>query len=44
MVVIFNAGSFAVGPHSLTASPFSGLRAQGEAGEPLTVNFQVVNS
>ena len=40
----FNAGSFAVGPHSLTASPFSELRAQGEAGEPLTVNFQVVNA
>lgn len=39
----FNAGSFANGPHSLTASPFSELRAQGEAGESLSVNFQVIN-
>ncbi len=29
------------GPHTLTATPFSGLNATGTAGIPLTVNFTV---
>lgn len=39
----YNEGTFSIGAHSLSASPFSELRATGDEGETLSVNFQVVN-
>ena len=37
------AGSFSVGSHSLTATPFSGGFATGQAGQAMSITFNVVN-
>ena len=39
----YNEGSFPNGPHALSADPFAELRASGEQGETLSVNFEVIN-
>ncbi len=40
----YNAWTPAVGSHSLTVTPYSGARATGTAGPPLTVAFTVTKS
>lgn len=39
----FNAGSFENGTHSINATPFSEILAQGDQGEALSVTFEVIN-
>ena len=38
-----NAGTFAVGSYALTATPFSGGGASGQAGQPLAISFSVID-
>ncbi len=39
----YNAGSFSLGSHTLTATPFSQSNANGTAGTALSVSFTVIN-
>jgi hypothetical protein len=40
----FNTGSFTFGQHTLTATAFTQDNAAGDAGDPLTVDFEIVGT
>src|SRR5690606_5762409 len=40
----YNSGSFPLGNHTLTVTPYSGPNATGTPGTPYVVNFSVTNS
>ena len=39
----YKAGTFTLGAHALTATPFSGTKASGSAGNSLSISFAVIN-
>lgn len=39
----YNAGTFSLGAHTVTATPYSGRNASGDVGTSLSINFTVIN-